>query len=639
MSFYFPLGLIGLIGVPVLIIIYIIKSKYTEQTIASTYLWELSERFLKRRKPISKLTGIITLVLQILAVIAASFLIAHPVFTIPSSANDYYFILDGSASMNMSDGASTRFDRAKGEISAIIDGSRDGSTYTLIFASDATAVTFEDVTDKEQAKTYLGALSAGWNATDCSSAMAIAQDYFDKNPSAEVYLFTDKNYEVTNINLTDVSGGENNYAFTDCGYSFSGGALVVSGNAISYSEDTEATVELWLAQKIGEPQKAAETQVSLTAGEPVAFTLTSEATAFVSLEIRISSDDALAEDNSVILYDEAKTQQRRVLLINGSDDGAYLKNALAGSGKAAVTVIRGSEYEPVDDNGNKGGVPKIYSGYGMYVFNCYVPKELPKNAAIWLVNAVDGTGEGSGITYRSTQIPRDETGPGSYYTPEYVRNSNTKSFTEGLLGRSVAVRKYARYGVPRSFTTIMDFAGDPLICTGLNANNDRQVTFAFKIGDSSFGLSEDFLILVKNLMDYSFPAVIDDTVYDSGEVMNVNVVPGCEDIIITAPSQKSIVLDTDGKDICEVQLNETGTYKITVKVAGNNEDTVLYVFARVPESESRAEKEGGELVLNGTKEQNYSDGYYDELLAFFIAIALLLLADWGVYCYEQYQLR
>ena len=92
MSFYFPLGLIGLVGVPVLILIYIIKSKYTEQVIASTYLWELSEKFLKKRKPISKLAGIITLILQILAVVAASLLIAHPVFTVPASANDIYFI-------------------------------------------------------------------------------------------------------------------------------------------------------------------------------------------------------------------------------------------------------------------------------------------------------------------------------------------------------------------------------------------------------------------------------------------------------------------------------------------------------------------------------------------------------------------
>ncbi|MDE6613250.1 MAG: BatA domain-containing protein, partial [Clostridia bacterium] len=116
MSFYYPLGLLGLLGIPVLILIYIIKSKYTEQTISSTYLWELSEKFLKKRKPVSKLTGILALILQILAIIAASLLIAHPVFTVPDSANDICFILDGSASMNMHSGGSTRFERAQDEI-------------------------------------------------------------------------------------------------------------------------------------------------------------------------------------------------------------------------------------------------------------------------------------------------------------------------------------------------------------------------------------------------------------------------------------------------------------------------------------------------------------------------------------------
>lgn len=630
MSFYYPLGLLGLIGVPILIIIYIIKSKYTEQTIASTYLWELSERFLKKRKPISKLTGIITLILQILAVICASLLIAHPVFTIPSSANDYYFILDGSASMNMTQGRSTRFENAKNEISKIIDGSRGGSSYTLIFASDVTGVSFEGVTDKAQAKTYLNALEAGWSAADCSSAMVLIQEYFDKNPSAEVYLITDKNYTTTNINLINVSGGELNCAFGEYGYQIEADRGVRGyGSVISYSADTSIKVELLLARTVGEFETAASVTVEAKQGEPANFEVVSENTSFVSLELRISTGDALAEDNVVILYDEAKTQQRRVLLVNGSDDGAYLKNALSGSGKASVTVVTAGNYNP-----------SAYTGYGMYVFNCFTPETLPKNAAIWLVNAIDGSGAGSGISYRDTQIPRDESGPNSYYVPAYTKNTSAqaKLLTRDLVKTDVAVRKYAKYGVPRSFTTVLDVNGDPVLCAGLNENNDRQVVFAFKIGDSNFGMSGDFLILVRNLMNYSFPSAIEETVYNCGDVMNVNVVPGCEDIIITSPSGKSTVLDTNNTDICEVQLTETGTYTVTVKIAGVQEETVLYAFASVPEAESRSE-EGGELILNGTKEFDYSDGYYDKLLAFFIIIVLLLLADWGIYCYEQYQLR
>ena len=209
MSLYYPFGLLGLIGIPVLIVIYIIKSKYTEQTVSSTYLWELSERFLKKRKRVSKLTGIISLILQILVVAAASLLIAHPVFTIPNAADDYYFILDGSASMNMTDGGETRFERAQREITSIIDSSYNGSTYSLVFVGENTDVMFEGVIKKEQAEKNVNALSASWCEADCVSALEFAQEYFNSNPSAKIYILSDKEISTENMQLIDVSAGEN----------------------------------------------------------------------------------------------------------------------------------------------------------------------------------------------------------------------------------------------------------------------------------------------------------------------------------------------------------------------------------------------------------------------------------------------
>ena len=101
MSFVYPLGLLGLIGVPILIIIYLLKNKYTEQIVASTYLWTLSEKFLKKKKQKKLLSGLISLILQIIAVVTISLLVAHPVITIPNGAKEYCFILDGSGSMNV----------------------------------------------------------------------------------------------------------------------------------------------------------------------------------------------------------------------------------------------------------------------------------------------------------------------------------------------------------------------------------------------------------------------------------------------------------------------------------------------------------------------------------------------------------
>ena len=143
MSFYYPLGLLGLIGIPIIILIYIIKSKYTEQTVASTYLWNLSEKFLKKKKPV-------------LTVFIISVAIAGPVFTVKNAASDVYVVLDGSASMNtVCDGETeTRFELAQKRINGLIDEQKEGSSYSLVLVSDTVDTVFEGLKSKEQAKIF-----------------------------------------------------------------------------------------------------------------------------------------------------------------------------------------------------------------------------------------------------------------------------------------------------------------------------------------------------------------------------------------------------------------------------------------------------------------------------------------------------
>ncbi|MDE7296524.1 MAG: BatA and WFA domain-containing protein, partial [Clostridia bacterium] len=315
MRFYYPLGLLGLIGIPIIVIIYIIKSKYTEQVVPSTYLWELSEKFLKKRKPISKLTGIISLLLQVFAVLFVTVAIAHPVFTVPNSANDVYIILDGSASMNMQQGKLTRFEIAKTKVNEIIDDSHDGSTYSLVFAGESTDVVFEGVSNKQQAKLFVEGLSAGWTASDCKSALSVAQRYFDANRSALMYLVTDKQYEVNDaLTLVDVSGEEQNYAFYRYGYDTDTNGVRGLGQVISYAADATIKVELWIAENAGEElQKVDETEVTAVKEEPTDFVLTSSIHQFAQLELRIVSSDAMQADNRVVLSDAATVQSRKVL--------------------------------------------------------------------------------------------------------------------------------------------------------------------------------------------------------------------------------------------------------------------------------------------------------------------------------------
>ena len=46
-----------------------------------------------------------------------------------------------------------------------------------------------------------------------------------------------------------------------------------------------------------------------------------------------------------------------------------------------------------------------------------------------------------------------------------------------------------------------------------------------------------------------------------------------------------------------------------------------------------------EIRLQGMPTNNGFDGTYDLMLIVFILLAVIFIADWGVYCYEKHQLR
>ena len=65
------LGLLGLVAVPIVILIYLIKSKYVPKTVSSTFIWKRSLKYMKRRIPINFIMSLL-LIVQLLSVVAAT---------------------------------------------------------------------------------------------------------------------------------------------------------------------------------------------------------------------------------------------------------------------------------------------------------------------------------------------------------------------------------------------------------------------------------------------------------------------------------------------------------------------------------------------------------------------------------------
>lgn len=641
MSFVQPLGLLALIGIPVIVLIYIIKSKYTEQVIPSTYLWELSEKFLKRRRHISKLASIIWLILQCIIVLAIAFAIAQPVFTIPNSAKEYCFILDGTGSMNMQDGSQTRFERAKDEVKDIINKSKTGSNYSLVFIGDTTYTVFDNINNKKSANMALDGMQCTWSSEDCTDAVGIAQRYFNGNSSTLVYLITDKTYGVTqNITVIDVSSGEENYAVTDYsnvkkydGLTGTEGYLV-SANVISYSSDAILTVEL-----VADGNRVQETRsvpVKKLEKTPVEFMYPS--LKFASLEIRIKNSDGFEADNSAVFYETAEGDALSVLLV--SDSPLYLKSVLNSACNAVLDVKTTTAYEEYYDLYLKGEEEQ----YGLYVFDCYAPEALPKGSTVWLFNPTKSIPK-SGFSFQTLMdAEKDKYTDGSFYEAEFasiygMTQSAAQTFRlltkDVVTGSKVAVAKYAKYAVGRDFVSVLMHGSTPLIFAGHNENNDKQVVFAFDLHDSDFALDFNFIALVSNIFEYSSPSVLNQTTFNTGDTLSIDIINGCTALVLSTPSGAKTALPTSFTTV-ETVLTETGTYKLTATV--NGDERVYSLFAGVAETESNSVATGA-AVIAGVPENHYANGYYDSILVYLILLAVIFMADWGGYCYEQYQLR
>lgn len=619
MTFLYPLGLLGLIGIPILIIIYIIKTKYTEQTVTSTYLWILSERFLKRRNPFSRITGLISLILQILAITLISFGIAHPMFTMPGAAYEYCFVLDASGSMNMQQGGVTRFDLAKEQIAEQIENAAPGSQYSLVVAGENVTVVFDRLDNKEMALTLLSEQEVGYDEDSMDLAITEAQQYFNANPGVLISVYTDGEHTVNeNITLVNVAQAVENYAIDNVTYGFNGGKLSVVGDLVSYSGDNTLDVYLY----VDDAEEPAASYVGVVSqDQPARFQLSCQLESFSSLKIVLDAQDDLGLDNEVYVFDVKSDSAYNAVII--SEASLFMEMCLKAWGYSNYVTMTPEEFETE--------LLGEISGYGLYIFDCYSPKKLPSDGAVWLINPTVSTND----TGFSVQSKEEIGGPGML-----DRSKSTSTLTRTLLsntvGNNIYISSYVRCSLYREFATLYTYQGNPVIFAGTNSFGNREVVFAFDIHNSDMALLPDFVVLLKNCMEYSFPDVIEASNYHVGDIAIVNVLANCESIRVESPKGNVSYLST-GVATSELALTEAGVYTITATIEGNMRQ--FRIFAAVPSTERVTETPVQELIVQGQAVDGGFDGLYDPLFVLFICLAVIFALEWGVYCYEKRQLR
>lgn len=658
MSFENPWAFLVLLAIPVLIIIYLIRNKFKEATAPSTYLWELSEKFLKKRNPLHKLEHLLALIVQCLTIACLAVALAHPVLVVPGGSENYVYVLDASASMKMlaDDGSGkTRFELAQEQIINQVEEAANGSSFTLILADDNTRTICSQVTDKDRFEIYVDSVSPSSATSDLEEAMANAQTLVSSGACSKGILVTDK--VLTNFTESDTLseiyvGSETAYnrSVYDLSYTYiknTSGTyeLTLSCYVVAYidtdAEDGEqSTVDLSLNFRVGHSNSAG-TRIDFETIQTVNVTCTNATPLYVSLDpiedpdeiykdvaafsvtLPTDTNDVLSDDDQTILYLSNNTLTNNVLLV--TDQNNFLSAAFTVLG-CSVDTQSPSAYDPVNDN-----------GYDITVFDGYTPSTgLPEDGAVWLMNtdSVDGCGFISQGVY-STSVD-NQTLTFANNTDSLLYNEFTKSvYTDE--DHAIVVSEYYRYStVSSNFTTILTYGNLPVLFAGKNDNGQREVVFGFDIHNSNLPLTSNFIALVRNFVNYSNPLLLDEYTYDVGDeaVLSFN-----DDIVsanVQYPDGTEEMLSVK-EDTRSYPLDEVGTYVFTTLANGSSREAVYYVYVNYPKEEEnpRASDDTAYQLVKGA-ETTAVDGIYDELLPVVIACAVLFACDWFLYAHEQY---
>lgn len=625
MSFVYPLCLIALLGIPAIILIYILKSQYTEQTVNSTYIWTLSEKFLKRRNPLNGLTGIIALILQLLMILLITLALTQPLFIQKGKAKEYCFVIDASESMNMQDGKSTRFERAKDEIEKIISSSKKGSEYTLIYASDEATTIYDGLKDKKNAIKLLEELEPAQLGANTADAMLVAQEHFNQNTGLLTYLVTDKTYLTRqNIEIINVSRSESNASIRDLTCEMrteANGVTNIYASALlnSYGKNSALKLSLYIDNN-EKPSFSMNYTVPQAQDYPVSFPpVKLESPSYSRVRAVIETEDALADDNEVVCYNIKNEKQYKTIIV--SERPFFFQAIIKSLGDYDIASVTPEEYE------------KTYSSsaFGLYIFDSYTPKTLPKNGAIWMINSNQSL-EGTGFSYRSENQMVEPV----RFDKSTSSQTAIRKLLDGYITKDIYAIRYLRYSTYTDYMTLLSCDGVPVLMAGENSYGNRMVVFAFDIHDSNIALTGDFVNLAGNLLDYSFPSVLDSTSYVAGDEIIINTVAGAESVKLVSPSGENKYLDTE-KTMNTVVLNEVGTY--TVEVVAGGSKRVHNFFSQIQAEESAPSANDHNISIIGQASKKGLDAEFDPAIIIFILIILTFAADWMVYMYEKRQLR
>lgn len=192
MPFLAPLALAGLVFVPLVIAMYLLKLRRDQAIVPSTLLWQRLVADVEANAPWQRLRRSLLLLLQLLLVLLLVFLAARPFVERPAGlAGDLVLVLDTSASMQATDVTPNRLEAAK---AAAVDALTDlpaGGKVSVIAAGRTARVVANGTSDIGRVKQAIAGVQPTADIGNLADALRLASALAARSGDAEILVATD----------------------------------------------------------------------------------------------------------------------------------------------------------------------------------------------------------------------------------------------------------------------------------------------------------------------------------------------------------------------------------------------------------------------------------------------------------------
>src|SRR6478735_5990494 len=487
MPFISPLALAGLVFIPAVIAMYLLKLRRDQAVVPSTLLWSRLLTDVEANAPWQRLRRSLLLLVQLLLVLALVLLAARPFLERPAGlARDIVLVMDTSASMGATDVAPNRLAAARDAAMAALKDLPTGGKVSVIAADRRARIVVNETADLSRVRQAIDDLRPAPTRGDLGDALELASKLATRSGEAQILVATDAALSTpptvkvsAPIKVLPVGRDRKNQAIVAMAVRTAPSAVTRSVFISIANVDLERAdrrIELWGDDRLLEARDVtleAQARADVVIDDVPNDIGTVEAR-LVSRDTSVTTPDQLAvDDHAWAVLPAART---RLVLVVGEGD-PYLETALSYLPNVELYGVAPKDYGASTQRTD--GRP-----WDLTIFEGDLPATLPTTPILAIapprtspLGVVTGTLKDPGI--------------GSLDPAEPILRYVDLSTTHISAAQQLTTPDWARIVIPGP-------KGSPLLYTGVRAGLPTAV-LAFEPRRSDLPLQVAFPILLSNL--------------------------------------------------------------------------------------------------------------------------------------------